>query len=323
MGIVGRDDIDLRQLADTAKPAFVAVVVGRWHDGSRVARFPADLREEKNAFDHGVFGRAGIARQRGPATAQTADKYPDKPIRIMAPYAPGGNIDVTARIIAEKLKDVLGVTVLVENKAGASGMIGSDIIARSVARRLQPAGLGQLAGRRARDLRQRALRLAHGLPADQPHPGRARRADRAARSRRSRRWPTSLRSGKDGKFTVADLGRRHDQPHRHRAHRRGDRHQVHAGPLQGQRTGPSRPDRGPGAGAGRPGQCRDRPYQGGQDARHRRVVRQARAAAARRADHEGIGRRRAWRTSPSAPTRACSRRPSCRRRSWPSSTPPW
>src|SRR5881392_3022341 len=63
----------------------------------------------------------------GPAMAE----FPDKPIRIMAPYAPGGNIDVTARIIADKLKDVLGVTVLVENKAGASGMIGSDAVARS------------------------------------------------------------------------------------------------------------------------------------------------------------------------------------------------
>ena len=63
----------------------------------------------------------------GPAMAD----YPDKPIRIMAPYAPGGNIDVTARIIADKLKDVLGVPVLVENKAGASGMIGGDIVARS------------------------------------------------------------------------------------------------------------------------------------------------------------------------------------------------
>lgn len=63
----------------------------------------------------------------GPASAE----FPDKPIRIMAPYAPGGNIDVTSRIIADKLKDVLGVTVLVENKAGASGMIGSDIVARS------------------------------------------------------------------------------------------------------------------------------------------------------------------------------------------------
>jgi tripartite-type tricarboxylate transporter receptor subunit TctC len=63
----------------------------------------------------------------GPAAAE----YPDKPIKIMAPHAPGGNIDVTSRIIADKLKDVLGVTVLVENKAGASGMIGSDIVARS------------------------------------------------------------------------------------------------------------------------------------------------------------------------------------------------
>jgi tripartite-type tricarboxylate transporter receptor subunit TctC len=67
----------------------------------------------------------------GPAAGQSPDKYPDKPIRIMAPYAPGGNIDVTARIIADKLKDVLGVTVVVENKPGASGMIGSDIVARS------------------------------------------------------------------------------------------------------------------------------------------------------------------------------------------------
>jgi tripartite-type tricarboxylate transporter receptor subunit TctC len=63
----------------------------------------------------------------GPAAAE----FPDKPIRIMAPYAPGGNIDVTARIIADRLRDILGVTVLVENKAGASGMIGGDVIARS------------------------------------------------------------------------------------------------------------------------------------------------------------------------------------------------
>jgi tripartite-type tricarboxylate transporter receptor subunit TctC len=62
-----------------------------------------------------------------PAAAQ----YPDKTIRLMAPYAPGGNIDVTSRILADKLKDALGVTVVVENKAGASGMIGSDAVARS------------------------------------------------------------------------------------------------------------------------------------------------------------------------------------------------
>jgi tripartite-type tricarboxylate transporter receptor subunit TctC len=74
-----------------------------------------------------LLGLLAVTTIAGPALAE----FPDKPIRIMAPYAPGGNIDVTARIIADKLKDVLGVSVVVENKAGASGMIGSDIIARS------------------------------------------------------------------------------------------------------------------------------------------------------------------------------------------------
>ena len=56
----------------------------------------------------------------GPATA-FAQTF-DKPIKIMAPYAPGGNIDVTARIIADKLREVLGVSVIVENKAGTRWM---------------------------------------------------------------------------------------------------------------------------------------------------------------------------------------------------------
>ncbi|HYD07390.1 MAG TPA: tripartite tricarboxylate transporter substrate binding protein [Reyranella sp.] len=78
------------------------------------------------------FGTALIAVVAALAIASpAAAEFPDKPIRIMAPYAPGGNIDVTSRIIADKLKDVLGVSVVVENKAGASGMIGSDVIARS------------------------------------------------------------------------------------------------------------------------------------------------------------------------------------------------
>jgi tripartite-type tricarboxylate transporter receptor subunit TctC len=74
-----------------------------------------------------LAGTLGLLTGHGTAMAQTFDK----PVKIMAPYAPGGNIDVTSRIIADKLKDVLGVSVIVENRAGASGMIGSDIVARS------------------------------------------------------------------------------------------------------------------------------------------------------------------------------------------------
>jgi tripartite-type tricarboxylate transporter receptor subunit TctC len=65
------------------------------------------------------------------AVHPAAAEFPDKPIRVEAPYAPGGNIDVTARIISDKLREVLGVSVVVDNKAGASGMIGSDTVARS------------------------------------------------------------------------------------------------------------------------------------------------------------------------------------------------
>ncbi len=54
----------------------------------------------------------------------------DQPIRLVVPYAPGGPLDVTARILAERVRDTLG-TVIVENKPGAGGNIGVDAIAKS------------------------------------------------------------------------------------------------------------------------------------------------------------------------------------------------
>jgi tripartite-type tricarboxylate transporter receptor subunit TctC len=74
-----------------------------------------------------LLGLLASALLASPAAAE----FPDKPITIQAPYAPGGNIDVTARIVADKLRDVLGITVLVDNRAGASGMIGSAAVARA------------------------------------------------------------------------------------------------------------------------------------------------------------------------------------------------
>jgi len=67
-----------------------------------------------------------------PIAAQTAGAdYPSRPITIVVPHAPGGPVDGVARMFADKLKDELGQSVVVENRAGASSMIGAAHVARS------------------------------------------------------------------------------------------------------------------------------------------------------------------------------------------------
>ena len=64
-------------------------------------------------------------------TGALAQAFPNKPIRLIVPFTPGGSNDVFARVIAEKLGPVLGQPVVVENKPGASGNLGADFVAKS------------------------------------------------------------------------------------------------------------------------------------------------------------------------------------------------
>src|SRR3954465_343149 len=65
--------------------------------------------------------------------AAQAQEFPNKPVRIVVPWPPSGNVDITARAVAPALGEVLGQQVIVENRAGAAGTIGSAQVAKSAA----------------------------------------------------------------------------------------------------------------------------------------------------------------------------------------------
>jgi tripartite-type tricarboxylate transporter receptor subunit TctC len=67
--------------------------------------------------------------------AQTiaAQTYPSKPVRFVVPYAPGGNTDILARLIGQKLSEAWGQQVIIDNRPGAAGTVGAELVARAPA----------------------------------------------------------------------------------------------------------------------------------------------------------------------------------------------
>ena len=66
-----------------------------------------------------------------PAIAMAQEQWPSRTVRIIVPYAPGGGTDVTTRAIAEQLSQRFGASFVVENRAGANGIVGTEAVARS------------------------------------------------------------------------------------------------------------------------------------------------------------------------------------------------
>jgi len=73
----------------------------------------------------------GLLTFAGTAAHAQSSTYPNRAIRMISPYSPGGNVDLNARYLAKRLTESLGVSVFVENKPGASSIIGTEFLARS------------------------------------------------------------------------------------------------------------------------------------------------------------------------------------------------
>src|SRR5262245_40434962 len=66
-----------------------------------------------------------------PAPPVLAQNYPAKPIRLIVPWTPGGTADILARLMGQRLTESFGQQVIVDNRPGASGQIGTDLVAKA------------------------------------------------------------------------------------------------------------------------------------------------------------------------------------------------
>lgn len=85
-----------------------------------------------NAFRKLAFGSAGLLCLTAlPVTTFAQGSYPTKPIRLIVPFAPGASNDIIARLLGQKLSESMGQQFVVDNRAGAGGSLGADLVAKA------------------------------------------------------------------------------------------------------------------------------------------------------------------------------------------------
>ena len=107
-------------------PAVVQVVVAQLFPEGSAAMIGNASRATLALLAGFITGHTAIAQDRS-----NAGRYPDRPVRLIVPFAPGGSLDIVGRILAQKLTDRFGQPVIVDNRAGATAIIGTDILVKS------------------------------------------------------------------------------------------------------------------------------------------------------------------------------------------------